>query len=165
MANFAQFITFPIFSPPKQLIFHQIFISGEGGIHWPISPDLQLFKSFPTKAAQNDPQWPTLPLKLFHLHWLKMANFVQFSTFPIFFHKKQLKLTRNGQFHLIYNFSNLFPPKWLIICQISKFSFLGVGGVHWPIFPDLQLFKSLPTEVDQNNPQWQILPPKWFRSA
>ena len=27
---------------------------------WPISPNLQLFQSFPTKAAQNDLEWPVL---------------------------------------------------------------------------------------------------------
>ena len=49
-----------------------------GGLHWPIFLDLQLFESFPTKVAQNDPQWPILPLK-----WLGLA--------------------RNGQFWLNFN--------------------------------------------------------------
>ena len=28
---------------------------------WPISPDLQLFQSFPTKVAQNDSEWVISP--------------------------------------------------------------------------------------------------------
>ena len=92
--------------------------------------------------------------------WLKMANFGQFSTFPIFSHKKWLRLTQNGQFHPIHNFSNLFPPKQLIFCQISKVLF--PGGVHQPMSPDLQLSESFPTEVAQNDAQWPILPLKWF---
>ena len=35
---------------------------------WPISPDLQLFQSFPTEVAQNDLN----------------GEFAQFATFPIF---------------------------------------------------------------------------------
>ena len=27
---------------------------------WQISPDLQLFQSFPTKVAQKDSEWPIL---------------------------------------------------------------------------------------------------------
>ena len=53
------------------------------------------------------------------LDWLKMANFGQFSTFP----QKVAQIDWNGQFHPIHNFSNLFPTKWLILHQISKFSF------------------------------------------
>ena len=60
--------------------------------------------------------------------WLEMANFGQLSTFPRFSLKKQIRLTQNGQFHLIPNFSNLFPPKQLIFGKISKFFIL--GGVH-----------------------------------
>ena len=41
----------------------------------------------------------------------------------------------------------------------------GGGGVHHPIFLDLQLFESFPTKVAQNDPQWPILPPKWLRLA
>ena len=29
-------------------------------LEWPISPNLQLFQSFSTKAAQNDLEWPVL---------------------------------------------------------------------------------------------------------
>ena len=48
MANFIRFATFLIFS-------HR------SGSEWPISPDSQLFQSFPTKVAQNDLEWPILP--------------------------------------------------------------------------------------------------------
>ena len=162
MANFAQFATFPIFSHQSSS-FHQIskFLFHRG-VHQPIFPDLQLLKSFSTKAAQNDPQWPILSPK-----WLGLVQNGQFwsiSHFPIFSHKKWPRLTQNGQFCPICNLSNLFPPKWLIFCQISKFSFLR-GGVHQPIFPDFQLFKLFPTEATQNDPQWPIFPPKWLRLA
>ena len=44
------------------------------------------------------------------------------------FPPKLLRMTRNGQFHLICNFSNLFPLKWLRMtwngqfCPIHNFS-------------------------------------------
>ena len=44
-----------------------------GGLHWPNFLDLQLFELFPTNVAQNDPQWPILPLK-----WLRLAQNGQF---------------------------------------------------------------------------------------
>ena len=61
--------------------------------------------------------------------WLKMDNFGHFSTFLRFSPKKQLRLTQNGLFHLICNFSNLFPPKQLNFGKISKF-FIGGGYIE-----------------------------------
>ena len=52
MVNFGQFSTFSRFFLKKRLR-----LPG----NWPIFLDLQLFKLFPTKVAQNDPQWPILP--------------------------------------------------------------------------------------------------------
>ena len=73
--------------------------------------------------------------------------------------KKWLTLTWNGQFHLICNFSNHFPPK----AHFSQNSNIFVlGGVHQPIFPDSQLLELFPMEAAQNDPQWPILPPKWL---
>ena len=81
----------------------------------------------------NPPKW----LKMIHngkfcqkggLDWLKMANFGHFAGFPIFSPKMRLRLTQNGQFHLIHNFSHLLPPKHLIFGEISKIFILG-GGV------------------------------------
>ena len=43
-----------------------------------------------------------------------------FAYFSIFSPKIRLRLTRNGQFHLIHNFSHLLPPKHLIFGEISK---------------------------------------------
>ena len=90
-----------------------------GGYIGQIFPDLQLFELFPTAVAQNDPQWPILPLK-----WLGLAQNGQFwSIFnfcQVFPPKTWLILTWNGQFHPIHNFSNLFPPNWLIFGQMSK---------------------------------------------
>ena len=58
------------------------------------------------------------------LDCVKMANLVCFS---IFYPKMKLRLTRNGQFHLIHNFSHLLPPKHLIFGEISKI-FVSGGG-------------------------------------
>ena len=95
---------------------------GGGGVHQPISPDSQLFKSFPTEAAQNDPQWPILSLK-----WLR--------------------LTQNGQFWLICNFSHLFPPK---VAQIDS---------EWSILADSQLFQSYSTKVVGFSQKFKIFVP------
>ena len=113
--------------PPKHLIFGEIskiFISVGGGV------TSANFLSFPTFSNRFTPMW----LKMTNngkfgqksgLDWVKTANFACFS---IFSPKMRLRLTRNGQFHLIHNFSHLLPPKHLIFGEISKFSFL--GGVH-----------------------------------
>ena len=69
----------------------KIFVLG-GGYIGQFSQILQLLKSFPTEAAQNDPQWPILPLK-----WLRLA--------------------RNGQFRSIFNFSHLFQQR---VAQIGS---------------------------------------------
>ena len=57
-----------------------------------------------------------------------MTNFGHFAGFPIFSPKMWLRLTRNGQFHLIHNFSHLLPPKHLILGEISKIFIPGEGG-------------------------------------
>ena len=117
------------------LLRYYVFVSFDWGRYIGSNfPDLQLFESFPTRVAQNDPQWPILPPK-----WLGLAQNGQFSTFPRFPPKKQLILTRNGQFHPIHFFSNLFPPNWFIFGQISKFWGGGVGE-HWPNFPRFATF-------------------------
>ena len=82
MANFARFVTFLMFS-------HR------SGSESPISHDLQLFQSFPTEVAQNDSERPISPN-------LQLSNL-----FPL----KWLRMTRNGQFCLICNSPNLFPPE------------------------------------------------------
>ena len=116
--------------PPKHLIFGEIskiFISGGGT--W------ANFLSFPTFSNRFTP----MLLKMTHnckfgqksgLDWVKMAIFEYFSIFPP---KMRLRLTRNGQFHLIHNFSHLLPPKHLIFREISKI-FITSGGVHGQIF-------------------------------
>ena len=75
--------------------------------------------------SQNDPQWQILPKK-----WVRLApntNFDHFACFSIFSPKRRLRLTRNGQFHPIHNFSHLLPPKHLIFGEISKIIVLGRG--------------------------------------
>ena len=87
--------------------------------------------------AQNDLQWQILSKK-----WLRLAandQFWSFCCFSIFSPKMRLRLTWNGQFHLIHNFSHLLPPMHLILREISKI-FIPGGGVHWQIFWVFQLF-------------------------
>ena len=123
--------------PPKHLIFGEIskiFISGGG--------TSANFLSFPTFSNRFTP----IRLKMTHngkfgqksgLDWVKMAIFAYFS---IFSPKMRLRLTRNGQFHLIHNFSHLLPPKHLIFGEISKI-FISGEGVHQQIFWVFQLFQ------------------------
>ena len=76
---------------------------------------------------------------------------------------KQLRMTWNGQFHLIHNFSNLFPPKWLIFDQISNFFiFWREGGTSAKFF---QICNFLNFFQPENDPQWPILPPRWLGLA
>ena len=62
------------------------------------------------------------------LDWLQKANFHHFTGLSIFSPKMRLRLTWNGQFHLIHNFSHLLSPKCLISGEISKI-FIPVGGI------------------------------------
>ena len=105
--------------PPKRLIFEEISkisISGGG--------TLANFLSFPAFSNRFTP----MRLEMTHngkfgpksgLDWLKMAIFAYFSP------KMRLRLTRNGQIHLIHSISHLLPPKHLIFGVISKIFILG----------------------------------------
>ena len=93
------------------------------------------------------------------LDWVKIAIFAYFS---IFFPKMRLRLTRNGQFHLIHNFSHLLPPKHLIFGEIPKIFISGRGYIG-KFFEFSKFFKSFDTNVAGNDPQWQIWPKKWLR--
>ena len=118
--------------------FLKIFFSilGEGG------GTLAIFLSFSTFLNHFTPK----QLKMTHngefcqksgLDWLKMANFGHFAGFAIFSLKMRLRLTQNGQFHPIHNFSHPLPPKCFIFGEISKiFVFWGGGTL---IFLDLHL--------------------------
>ena len=82
-------------------------------------------------------------LKYFMHNGCGMANFTQFTTFPIFSHQ---------------NISFLEKSK--------KISFLGVGvGYIGKFFEFFNFFKSFHTEMAQNDPQWPILPLKWLELA
>ena len=94
------------------------------------------------------------------LDWVQTANFACFS---IFSPKMRLRLTRNGQFHLIHNFSHLLPPKHLIFGEISKIFILGGWRYIGKFFGFSNFFKLFHTNVAENDPQWQILPKKWLR--
>ena len=144
--------------PPKHLIFGEIskiFIS-RGGTS-------ANFLSFPTFSNRFTP----MQLKMTHnckfgqksgLHWVKTANFAYFS---IFSPKMRLRLTRNGQFHLIHNFSYLLPPKHLIFGEISKI-FISKGGYISKFFEFSNFFKLFHTNAAENDPQLQIWPKKWL---
>ena len=72
-------------------------------------------------------------------------------------------MTQNIQFYLIHNFSNLFPPKWLIFGQVSKFFiFWEEGGTSAKLSQICNFLNHFQLE---NDPQWPILPPKWLRLA
>ena len=97
---------------------------------WGGGGTLANFWSFPTFSNRFTP----MLLKMTHngkfgqksgLDLVKMAIFAYFS---IFSPKMRLRLTRNGQFHLIHNFSHLLPPKHLIFGEISKIFISGGGG-------------------------------------
>ena len=163
MANFGHFAGFSIFSPkmrlkltwngqfhpihnfshllpPKCLIFGEIsknFIPGGGVEHQQMFWVFQLFQII---SHQSGSKWPTMVnfAKISGLDWFKMANFGHFAGFSIFSPKMRLRLTWNGQFHLIHNFSHLLPPKFLIFGEISKFFVSAVGWGYIGIF--LQLF-------------------------
>ena len=85
-------------------------------------------KLFHTNAAGNDPQWQIWPKT-----WLRLGQNGHFCIFFYLSPQNEAEITRNGQFHLIHNFSHLLPPKHLIFGEISKIFIFG-GGVHWQIF-------------------------------
>ena len=99
------------------------------------------------------------------LDWVKTAIFAYFSIFPP---KMRLRLTRNGQFHLIHNFSHLLPPKHLIFGEISKILISGGGGVHWQFFEFSNFFKSFHTnaaEMTHNGKFGQKSGLDWVQTA
>ena len=88
------------------------------------------FLSFPTFSNHFRPMWQKITYNCKFgqksgLDWVRMANLACFS---IFSPKMRLRLTRNGQFHPIHNFSHLLPPKHLIFGEISKIFISGGRG-------------------------------------
>ena len=55
-------------------------------------------------------------------------------------------MTRNGQFHLIFQLFQSFPTE------------VAQNDSEWPISPNLQLFQSFPTKLAQNDLEWPISP-------
>ena len=53
-------------------------------------------------------------------------------------------MTRNGQFHLIFQLFQSFPTE------------VAQNDSEWPISPNLQLFQSFPTKLAQNDLEWPI---------
>ena len=147
--------------PPKHLIFGEIskiFISG-GGYIGKFFEFSHFFKSQHTNLAENDPQWQIWPKK-----WFRLGQNGHFCIFFYLSPQNEAEITRNGQFHLIHNFSHLLPPKHLIFREISKiFISSGGGGTLAIFFEFSNFFKSFHTNVAGNDPQWQIWPKKWLR--
>ena len=56
----AQNLEWPI-SPDLELFQSLPTKVAQNDLEWPISPDSQLFQSFPTEVAQNDSEWPISP--------------------------------------------------------------------------------------------------------
>ena len=158
MVNFTWFPTFPIFCHPSISFLEksQKFSFLGRGYICKFFEFSNFFKSFDTNAAGNDPQWQIWPKK-----WLRLGQNSHFCLFFYLFPKMRLRLTRNGQFHLIHNFSHLLPPKHLILEKSQKFSFL--GGYIGKFFEFSNFFKSFDTNAAGNDPQWQIWPKKWLR--
>ena len=160
--QFHPIYNFSHFLPPKHLIcgeISNIFVFFKGGYiskFLSFSTFLNCFTSKGLKMTHNG----EFPQKS-GLDWLKMAMLVICMFFHLFF-KMRLRLTQNGQFHPIYNFSHFLPPKHLISGEISKI-FIPRLGVHQQIFEFFNFFKSFHTKAAQNDPQWQILPEKWLR--
>ena len=73
----------------------------------------------------------------------------------------RLRLTRNGHFHLIHNFSHLLPPKHIIFGEISKIFVPGGGTSANFLFSNF--FKLFHTNTAENDPQLQIWPKRWLR--
>ena len=131
--------------PPKHLIFGEIskiLISGGGLYIGKFFEFSNFFKSFHTNAAENDPQWQIWPKK-----WLRLGQNGHFCIFFYLFPQNEAEITRNGQFHLIHNFSHLLPPKHLIFGEISKIfiSWWGVTSAK---------FLSFPTFSNHLKPMW-----------
>ena len=100
--------------PPKHLILGEIskifFVVGEG--------ILANFFGFATFSNCFTLDWLKRPsMAIFFqksgLDWLKMTNFGHFAGFSIFSLKMRLRLTWNGQFHLIHN------SKWPTMANFS----------------------------------------------
>ena len=110
--------------------FFYLFSQNETEIdsEWSISPDSQLFPSFATKASHF---WRNL--KNYHCWGGTLANFFTFPTFSNHFTPRRLKmklrLTQNGQFHLIHNFSHLLPPIFFLHFwrNLKNYRFWGRG--------------------------------------
>ena len=140
MANFTRFTTFPIFLPPKCLIFGEIskvFVPW-GGTSAIFSSFFNFFKSLHTEAAQNDTQWQILPPK-----WLglssKWAIFVILQVFPSF-PQNEAQIDLEWPISPDSQLFHLLPPKFSFLEKSQNFSFLQGGGGTLAIFLILQLF-------------------------
>ena len=167
MINFTQFTTFPIFCHQSISFLEKsqkFSCSWQGG--W--QGTSANFLSFPTFSNHLTP----MQLKMTHnckfgqksgLDWVKMAIFAYLS---IFSPKMRPRLTRNGQFHLIHNFSHLLPLKHASFLEKSQNFLVGwlERGTSANVFAFSNFFKSFHTQCDWKwAHKWQIWPKKWLR--
>ena len=99
--------------------------------------------------------------------WLRLApndQFWSFCRFFYFFPKMRLRLTQNGQFHLIHNFSPSFATKASHFWRNLK-NFHSWGGVNGKFFEIFKFFELFHTKVAQNDTQCPTWPKKWLRLA
>ena len=100
---------------------------------WPISPDLQLFQSFPTEVAQNDSERPispdsqlfqSFPTEVVHNDLARpiSPDSQLFQSFP----PKLLRKTWNGQFCMAKIQGNFYErlPFYMDSCALSPMASL-----------------------------------------
>ena len=130
MANFTLFTTFPIFCHQSISFLEKsqkfLFCGGT-------SANFLSFSNFPNRFTS---EWLTMThngqfCQKSSLDWLQMANFGHFAGFSIFSSKMRLRLTQNGQFHPIHNFSHLCHQSISFWRNLKNFC---SAGVHQQIF-------------------------------
>ena len=116
-----------------------------------------LFKSFHTNAAENDPQWQIWPKK-----WLKLSQNGHFCIFFYLFPQNEAEIDSEWS---ISPDSQLFPS---FATKASHFwrnlkNFHFRGGYIGKFFEFSNFFKSFHTNAAEKDPQLQIWPKKWLR--
>ena len=113
MANFTRFTTFPIFCHQSISFLEKsqkFSFLGEG-----ILANLFVLQLFQIVSHWIGSKWPSMAIffQKSGLDWLQMTNFGHFAGFPIFSPIMRLRLTWNGQFHLIHD------SKWPTMANFS----------------------------------------------
>ena len=100
------------------------------------------------------------------LDWLQIANFGHFAGFSIFLPQNEAQIDLGMANFTWFTTFPIFCHQSVSFLEKSQKSFIPSGGVHQQIFWVFQLFKTISHQrLTQNDPQWQILSPKWFGLA